>query len=94
MTKVLPHTVRDRVSFDCGFEHLKGPAFRVIDALQETPAHIQLQALALALALLARGVGTDAHELLTRANRQILDADRVKNPALEAIQEYATGELK
>lgn len=88
------HTVRDRISFGSSLELLKVPSFRILDALQDHPADVQLNALALTLALLCRGVELDVHELVTRANRQIVDADRVRNPALEAIEAYATGELR
>lgn len=75
-------------------EPLKVPALLVLDALQHSTPDVQLEALSLTLAILARGAGMDAHELVTRSNRQLADADRVNNPALEAIADYAAGELR
>jgi hypothetical protein len=89
-----PHTVRDRIAFRASLEHLKVPAFLVIDALQHSTPDVQLEALSLTLATLCRSVGVDPHELVTRSNRQLAQADAVKNPLIEAISAYAAGELK
>lgn len=88
-----PHTVRDRITFRSTLEPLKVPAFLVIDALQNVSADVQLEALSLTLATMARTHGIDAHQLITRSHRQLADADAVKNPHLEAIAAYAAGEL-
>lgn len=87
-------TVRDRISFRSSLAPLKVPAFRVIDALQDQPADVQLEALALTLATMTRSLGVDAHGLITRAHRQLSEADAVRNPHIEAIAAYAAGELK
>lgn len=91
---ITAHTVRDRLAFRSSLEPLKVPAFRILDALQNFPADVQLDALALTLTTLCRGVEVDPHTLITRASRQLQDADCVRNPALEAIQAYASGELR
>lgn len=92
--KVAPHVIRDRIRFRSSLGPLKVPAFRVLDVLQDHPADIQLDALALTLTLMAQGAGMDAHELVTRATRQLNDASRVSNPTLEALSDYANGELR
>lgn len=89
-----PHTVSDRITFRSTLEPLKVPAFLVIDALQHCSPDVQLEALSLTLATMARTCGIDAHDLITRSHRQLADADSVKNPAIEAIAAYAAGELR
>lgn len=90
-----PATIRSRVMARSTLGPLKDPAFRVIDALQSTQdPSVQLDALALTFTLIARGTGIDPHELVSRAQRQLLDADAVRNPNIEAIEAYAQGELK
>jgi hypothetical protein len=91
---IAPHTVRDRIAFRSSLRPLKVPSFQVIDALQKHPADVQVEALALTLAIITRTLGIDAHDLLTRANRQLTDADAVRNPHIEAIASYASGELR
>ena len=86
-------TIRDKIVFRSSLEPLKVPAFLIIDALQHTPADVQIEALALTLATVCRPLGIDPHELVTRAHRQLADADTVRNPHLEAIAAYAAGEL-
>lgn len=87
-------TIQDRIAFRATLEPLKVPAFLVIDALQHSPPDVQLEALSLTLATMARSCGIDAHGLITRSHRQLTDADSVKNPAIEAIAAYAAGELQ
>lgn len=86
--------IRDGVSFRSSLAPLKDPAFRVISALQDVEGSVQIDALALTLTIMANAVGLDPHQLIVRANRQIADADTVRNPHLEAIRDYAAGELR
>jgi hypothetical protein len=90
----LPHTIRSRIAARSSLVPLKAPAFGVIDALQNHPADVQLEALALTFRLLAVGAGLDPHELVARAGRQIAEAEAVRNPIIEAVQAYAQGELR
>lgn len=88
-------SIRSQVMANCSLIPLKVPAFRVIDALQETQSKaVQLDALFLAATLVAQGVNIDPHELVSRSLRQIREADAVRNPHIEAIREFARGELK
>lgn len=89
-----PATVRDKVLLASDVSSLKVPAFLVIDALQHSPKDVQVRALALALAAVCRPLGLDPHDLVTRANRQLVHADATRNPHIEAIADYASGELK
>lgn len=88
-----PATARDRIAFSSDLSRLKVPAFLVIDALQHSPKDVQIEALALTLAALCRSLGLDPHSLVTRANRQLVHSDAVRNPHIEAIADYAAGEL-
>lgn len=88
-------TVRHRLMGNCSIRPLKLPAFTLIDALQhETDKAKALDAFYLTAVLLADGVGIDPHELVSRARRQITEATALRNPHLEAIKEFAAGELK
>jgi hypothetical protein len=91
---MLPHTIRSRIMGRSTLAPLKGPSFAIINALQDQPKDVQLDALFLTAELLASAAGIDSHELITRARRQATDASRVRNPHLEAIREYAAGELR
>jgi hypothetical protein len=88
------HTIRDRIAFRSTLVPLKAPAFSILDALQAHPADVQIEALALTLTILAQGAGLDPHQLVERARRQLIDANRVRNPIPEAIEAYAQGELR
>jgi hypothetical protein len=88
-------SLRERVFANSSLVPLKVPAFTLLDALQMTEDSAkQIDALFLTATLVALGAGIDPHDLIIRAKRQIADADATKNPHLEAIREYATGELK
>lgn len=88
-----PATVRDRIALASDLLPLKVPAFRVLDALQDAPKDVQLRALALTLATACRPLGVDPHDLVSRAKRQLTHADATRNPHVEAIADYAAGEL-
>lgn len=85
--------MRDKIALASDLAPLKVPAFLVIDALQHSPKDIQLRALALTLATISRTLGLDAHDLITRANRQLTQTEAVRSPHIEAIADYAAGEL-
>lgn len=87
--------LRERIGGNCSLRPLKAPAFNIMDALQRTqdPAH-QLDALALTFVLICQSTNIDPHDLVTRAQHQSRDSDAVPNPHLEAIRDYAAGEMK
>ncbi|MFM7027802.1 MAG: hypothetical protein ACKOXK_03890 [Chakrabartia sp.] len=88
------HTIRDRINARSSLAQLKEPAFRLIDTLQGFNPDLQVETLSLTLATLCRSAGIDPHEMITRSNRQLLEADTVRNPHLEAIAAYAAGEFQ
>lgn len=87
------HTIQDRIAFRSSLRQLKEPSFRVLAGVGECPPDIQIEALALCFTLLTTNAGMDPHLLVQRAKRQITDADRVDTPHLEAIADFAKGEL-
>jgi hypothetical protein len=89
-----PSTIRDRIAFRTTLGPLKAPAFSVVSALQDFPKDVQVEALFLVTFLTAQGIGLDPHELISRAARQVSDANAVRNPIIEAIEAYAAGELR
>ncbi len=88
--------VRSQVMANGSLLPLKVPAFQLLDTLQGVSKSkaVQLDALFLTATLVAQGVDIDPHELISRAKRQIREAATVRNPHLEAIREFAAGELK
>lgn len=90
---IQPHTIRDRVNFSSRSMSLKQPAFRVISALQDLEADVQIEALFLAAVTLASSVGLDPHQLVTRSRRILEESEHLPNAHLDAVRDYA-GELK
>lgn len=90
---IASHVVRDRIGFRSSLAALKVPAFKVLSSVQDVDTDLQIEALALTLTILADASGLDPHELVSRSRRMIADADRVDNPHLEAIADFAKGEL-
>lgn len=73
---------------------LKAPAFSIIDALQKHDPDLQVEAVALALVTMTAALGIDPHELVSRAKRQHGDSLQLDHGDLEAIADYAQGELR
>ena len=87
------HTIRDRIMGRSSLAPLKVPAFTVLSAVQDQTPDIRIEALILTATILALGAGIDPHDLIVRAKRQIAAADTIRNPLIEAIQAFATGEI-
>lgn len=91
---MLRGTIRERLFARSTLAPVKLPAFNILSTLQDTEDQsLQLDALALAFTLITQSAGIDPHELVLRAKRQIADADATRNPHLEAIRDFAAGEL-
>lgn len=88
------HTIGDRIAFRSSLAPLRAPAFGIINSLQDVTADVQLESLALTLVLLCEGTGQDPHALVARASRQSDSSSQLPDPTLEAIRDYASGELK
>jgi hypothetical protein len=87
-------TIRLSISAAYAPARFREPAFRVLDALQQSPPAIQLDALFLTAVAMAMTVGIDPHEMVARAKRMIPDVDGPFSSQLAAITDYAKGELK
>lgn len=73
---------------------LAKPSFSIINALQDEPdPSLQLDALALTFTIICRASGLDPHQVVSRSSRQIPSADASPIPLIEAIRDYATGEM-
>lgn len=88
------HTIRDRIRFRTLAEPLRKPAFDVVTALQRYPADVQVDAAFLAAVALATTVNLDPHDLVSRARRLLADAEGPFTDHLQAIRDYAKGELR
>lgn len=88
------HTIRERIAFAVSAAGLRVPAFRIIDALQGSHPSHQMEALALALTAMAQTLNLNPHDLVERAKRQLPDAEGPFTEQLQAIRDYAKGELR
>lgn len=88
-----PAAVRLALAASVSAERVRTPAFQVVDAIQQMPASLQIEAVYAAAVILARGAGLDPHELVTRAKRQVPDIEYGESAA-SAISDYAKGELR
>ena len=84
-------SLRSQIMANSSLGPLKVPAFTVLDAIQDTQPAYAIDALTLTLVLICQSTGLDAHELVTRAGRQIRDADALRIPHLDAIRDVAAG---
>lgn len=87
-----PATIRLAIVASSAAVKIREPALAVIDRLQYLPAGIQLEALAAAFVIMANAIGQDAHELVSRAKRQVSEVEAFENDVL-AVAQYAKGEL-
>lgn len=88
-----PASIRLALAASSAAEPVRIPAFTVIDAVQRVPAARQIEAVFAAAAILANAIGQDAHELISRAKRQVPDLE-FGETAVSVISDYAKGELR
>lgn len=88
------HAIRDRISFATTAEKLRRPAFHAISALQSFPPEVQLDALFLAAVAMAEALRLDSHDMVSRAKRIMPDAEAAHTMHLQAVKDYARGELR
>jgi hypothetical protein len=87
-------TIRLQLTTAYAPARFREPAFRVLDAIQQAPPAVQLDALFLTAVAMAMTVGLDPHDMVTRAKRMIPDVDGPFSSQLGAITDYAKGELQ
>jgi hypothetical protein len=87
-------SIRDRIAFNSNIGKLREPSFLIINALQSArDTAAQVEALFLTAAIIAQTLNLDPHAMIVRARRQIADAEAGKVPLIDAIRDYAKGEL-
>lgn len=86
--------VKDGVRFNGNANKLRVPTFSVIHALQQFDPSVQIEATFAAAVILAETIGLDPHELVSRTRRQLSDLEAVRTANIDAVREYAAGELK
>src|SRR4051812_40087018 len=87
-------TIRDRITFATNAERLRRPAFHTISALQQHDPAVQMDALFLTAVAMADVLGLDSHEMVTRAKRIMPDAEAAHTLHIQAVKDYARGELR
>lgn len=73
---------------------LRQASWRTILELQKYPADIQLQALALVLTAMSETLNLDPHDMVSRARRQLADADAAFVFQFQAIRDFAGNEMR
>lgn len=87
------HTIRDAITFSSDAARVRRPAFHVIDALQRHEPAVQMDALFVAAVAMSQSLGLDPHAMVTRAKRMLPDAEAAHTDHVQAIRDYARGEL-
>lgn len=88
------HSIRDAISFATDADKLRRPAFGVLDAIQRHPPAVQLDALFLTAVAMAEAISLDSHEMVARAKRILPEAEGPFTDHLQAVRDYAKGELR
>jgi hypothetical protein len=88
------HTIRDAISFATSAAALRRPAFEILYALQRHPPAVQMDSLFLTAVAMSEALGLDAHEMVSRAKRIMPDAEAAYTDHIQAVKDYARGELK
>jgi len=68
-------------------------AFAIIDALQHYPPEVQMDGLFAAATAMSQTLNLDPHEMVARARRVLPDLEAGYTMHLEAVRDYARGEL-
>lgn len=86
-------SIADQVRHASDVAALRQPAFTVISRIQDvTPAN-QFRATMLAATAMAQALGLDPHEEVARAIRMMAAAEGPFTTHVQAIKDYARGEL-
>lgn len=87
-----PRNVADRLGFFSPAQ-IRGPAFLVIDRIQQLDPSIQITAVAVALCVMAEAVGLNMRDVIYVAENTLRDAEGPYTHHIQAIREYARGEI-
>lgn len=73
--------------------NIRAPAFHVIHRIQNLDPAAQITATAVALCAMAQAIGMDMREVIYVAERTLRDAEGPYTEHIQAIRDYARGEL-
>lgn len=87
-------TINDRISWFTNLPSLRRGAFRTLDALQmEESKPVQYLGPAVAFVAMAEALGRDPHEDIVRIRRMMNQIEGPFTAEVQAIRDYAKGEL-
>jgi hypothetical protein len=86
--------IGDRVRTASTVSTLREPAYAVISRIQNTDPADQVRAIFLAATVAAEACKLDPHEEVERAKRMMSDAEGPHTIHIQALRDYAEGELR
>lgn len=93
-----PHTITDQLAWfgsrDGDINDLRAAAFTLLDRMQSHNPAVQMLATAVALRAMSESLGLDLSDLMQRAGRLLRAADGPFGTHIQAIRDYAVGELR
>lgn len=87
------HTVRDQLRFLCNPARLRLPAFMVIQRIDACTPGEQILGTAVALLAICEGASISLQDVMTHAQNVIGDTAGPFTSHIQAIRQYAAGEL-
>lgn len=87
-----PHNVTDRLGYISPAQ-VQPAAFRIIDRLQRLDPAVQITATAVALCAMAETLGLRMRDVIVVAENTLRDSEGPFTTHIQAIREYAKGEL-
>ncbi|WP_292074638.1 MULTISPECIES: hypothetical protein [unclassified Brevundimonas] len=87
-------SVGDRVRTDSTVAILREPAFELLSRIQDANPSDQVRALFLVAAVISDAIGIDGHDALNSAKRMLTTAEGPHTIHVQAIRDYADGELR
>lgn len=73
---------------------VRAPAFKVLDRIQHLHPSVQITATAVALCAMAEAVGLRMRDVIVIAENTLADCEGPYTEHIQAIREYAKGELQ
>jgi hypothetical protein len=86
-------TIRLNLAAASAPEPIRHGSFAVLDALQRYRPETQLDALFATAVAMSQSLGLDPHDMVVRARRVLPDLEAAYTNHLQAIRDYAKGEL-
>ena len=89
-----PHSIRDGLSLFNDLPALQRAAFEVVNRMQHQRPAVQLLGTAVALKAMCESANVNLSDLLAQAQRVLAVADGPFTTHIQAIRDYAAGELR